>query len=98
MWVDWFNHRRLLEPIGYVPPAEFEAAYYVQIARPPPVPPRSRTALLVDLRAPFGSGWPSEGPGDRSGLLAVSEARDEEDRREVGSRSPEVETQAPESP
>jgi putative transposase len=27
-WVDWFNHRRLLEPIGHVPPAEFEAAYY----------------------------------------------------------------------
>jgi transposase InsO family protein len=27
-WVDWFNHRRLLEPIGYVPPAEAEAHYY----------------------------------------------------------------------
>ena len=27
-WVDWFNNRRLLEPIGNVPPAEFEAAYY----------------------------------------------------------------------
>ncbi len=27
-WVDWFNTRRLLEPIGYVPPAEYEAAYY----------------------------------------------------------------------
>ena len=27
-WVDWFNHRRLLEPIGYVPPAEYEAQYY----------------------------------------------------------------------
>jgi transposase InsO family protein len=27
-WVDWFNHRRLLEPIGYIPPVEFEAAYY----------------------------------------------------------------------
>ena len=26
-WVDWFNHRRLLEPIGDVPPSEFEAAY-----------------------------------------------------------------------
>ena len=26
-WVDWFNHRRLLEPIGDVPPAEFEAAF-----------------------------------------------------------------------
>jgi putative transposase len=27
-WVDWFNHRRLLEPIGHVPPAEFEAAHW----------------------------------------------------------------------
>jgi transposase InsO family protein len=27
-WVDWFNHRRLLEPIGDLPPAEFEAMYY----------------------------------------------------------------------
>jgi transposase InsO family protein len=26
-WVDWFNNRRLLEPIGYIPPAEFEEAY-----------------------------------------------------------------------
>ena len=30
-WVDWFNHRRLLEPIGYVPPAELERAYYCQL-------------------------------------------------------------------
>ena len=29
-WVDWFNHRRLLEGIGYVPPAELEEAYYRQ--------------------------------------------------------------------
>jgi len=27
-WVDWWNNRRLLEPIGYVPPAEYEATYY----------------------------------------------------------------------
>lgn len=27
-WVDWFNNRRLLGPIGDVPPAEFEAMYY----------------------------------------------------------------------
>jgi putative transposase len=26
--VDWFNNRRLLEPIGYIPPAEFEQTYY----------------------------------------------------------------------
>jgi putative transposase len=31
-WVSWFNHHRLLEPIGYVPPAEFEANYYRQLA------------------------------------------------------------------
>jgi putative transposase len=29
-WVDWFNHRRLLEPIGDIPPAEYEARYYEQ--------------------------------------------------------------------
>jgi putative transposase len=29
-WVDWFNTRRLLEPLGYVPPAEYEARYYEQ--------------------------------------------------------------------
>lgn len=27
-WVDWYNNRRLLEPIGNIPPAEAEAAYY----------------------------------------------------------------------
>ncbi len=27
-WIDWFNNRRLLEPLGYVPPAEFEQAWY----------------------------------------------------------------------
>ncbi len=26
-WVDWFNNRRLLGPIGYVPPAEYELRY-----------------------------------------------------------------------
>jgi putative transposase len=29
-WVAWFNHHRLLEPIGYLPPAEAEANYYRQ--------------------------------------------------------------------
>jgi putative transposase len=30
-WVDWFNNRRLLEPIGNIPPTEAEAAYYAQL-------------------------------------------------------------------
>jgi putative transposase len=31
-WVSWFNNQRLLEPIGYIPPAEAEANYYRQLA------------------------------------------------------------------
>jgi len=31
-WVSWFNHHRLLESIGYIPPAEAEANYYRQLA------------------------------------------------------------------
>jgi len=34
-WVDWFNNRRLLEPIGNIPPAEAEAAYYAMLAEQP---------------------------------------------------------------
>ena len=32
-WVSWFNHHRLLEPIGYIPPAEAEANYWRQQAQ-----------------------------------------------------------------
>jgi transposase InsO family protein len=31
-WVSWFNHHRLLEPVGYIPPTEAEANYYQQLA------------------------------------------------------------------
>jgi transposase InsO family protein len=34
-WVDWFNNRRLLEPIGNIPPAEAEAAYHAMLAEQP---------------------------------------------------------------
>jgi putative transposase len=33
-WVDWFNNRRLLGPIGNIPPAEAEARYYAQFGEP----------------------------------------------------------------
>jgi putative transposase len=33
-WVDWFNNRRLLAPLGYVPPAEFESMYYSRQSNP----------------------------------------------------------------
>lgn len=33
-WVDWFNNRRLLEPIGNGPPAEPEANYYAALDQP----------------------------------------------------------------
>jgi transposase InsO family protein len=34
-WVDWFNNRRLLEPIGNIPPAEAEARYYAMLEQQP---------------------------------------------------------------
>jgi transposase InsO family protein len=33
-WVDWYNNRRLLEPIGNIPPAEAEKRYYAQLEAP----------------------------------------------------------------
>lgn len=33
-WVDWFNNRRLLEPIGNIPPAEYEEMYYTGLEAP----------------------------------------------------------------
>ena len=33
-WVDWYNNRRLFEPIGNMPPAEAEARYYAQLEAP----------------------------------------------------------------
>jgi putative transposase len=33
-WVDWFNHRRLYEYCGDIPPVDLEAAYYAQQQRP----------------------------------------------------------------
>jgi len=37
-WVDWFNNRRLLSSIGWVPPAEFEEAYWRSQAKKPAEP------------------------------------------------------------
>jgi putative transposase len=31
-WVNWFNTQRLLEPLGYLPPVEFEAQPYASAA------------------------------------------------------------------
>ncbi len=33
-WVDWFNNRRLLEPIGNIPPAEAEANFFAALEKP----------------------------------------------------------------
>jgi transposase InsO family protein len=33
-WVDWYNHRRLLEPIGNMLPAEAETSYYARLEQP----------------------------------------------------------------
>ena len=48
-WVDWFNMRRLLGPIGDVPPAEFEAQYYEQPRWPDSMNPVSEDPGTVHL-------------------------------------------------
>ncbi|GJH21777.1 hypothetical protein CBA19CS22_34565 [Caballeronia novacaledonica] len=37
-WVAWFNHHRLMEPLGYIPPAEAEANYHRQLCNSVAVP------------------------------------------------------------
>jgi transposase InsO family protein len=68
-WVDWFNTRRLLEPIGYVPPTEYEASYYLQLAgggaRRHPHPNNVVDATAADRPQPFlrplqNTGGPTE--------------------------------------
>jgi transposase InsO family protein len=53
-WVDWFNTRRLLQPIGYVPPAEYEARHYQQL----------RDAVTIDETVAAGMLQPAP-PDDR---------------------------------
>jgi putative transposase len=45
VWVDWFNNARLLEPLGYVSPAEFEQAYYAHAAATEPKEGLRQTSL-----------------------------------------------------
>ena len=105
-WVDWFNHQRLLEPIGYVPPAEFEAAYYreVEAEVEGSVSPASGTTAETNAALRrceglvSGADGPSEGAGDGSALLIVSGARRGTDRREVGGYRQNTGIQATESP
>ena len=54
-WVDWFHHRRLPEPIGHVPPAEFQAAYHRR--EDPAAPPDSRTQASSEPGAVHIGAW-----------------------------------------
>jgi putative transposase len=57
-WVDWFNTRRLLEPIGYVPPAEYEAQYYQRRRQPVAIAPDVARGIAdpaaIDHRGAWG--------------------------------------------
>jgi putative transposase len=44
-WVDWFNNRRLLEPIGNIPPSELEEKYYCALENPTAVVGLKQTSL-----------------------------------------------------
>jgi len=56
-WVDWFNTRRLLEPIGYVPPAEYEARYYEHLRRPNTIEDRVAPGVLQPAPTDDRGSW-----------------------------------------
>ena len=61
-WVDWFSTRRLLEPIGNIPPAEAEAAYYAELEATPmaawePSQPASGKPGRFSVRQTKGHCW-----------------------------------------
>jgi transposase InsO family protein len=62
-WVDRFNTRRLLEPIGYVPPAEYEAQYEAERRR---LPAATMAATPIDAHDP--TTW-RVSPGVLRGML-----------------------------
>lgn len=104
-WVDWFNHRRLLEPIGHVPPAEFEEAYYsaptAEAATDTPVPPASDANPIPNgaLRPPYGPVSGADGGSDdRSGSRDLSGALYASSGGEVRTSGRNPATQATESP
>ena len=47
-WVSWFNHHRLLEPIGYIPPAEAEANYWRQQTQDRTTTKAAQSAALLE--------------------------------------------------
>lgn len=46
-WATWFNHRRLVEPLGYIPPAEAAANYYRQLSEQAISPDSHETASEI---------------------------------------------------
>ena len=66
-WVDWFNNRRLLEPIGNIPPAEAEANYYAALETPA-LAAKLRSTSLRQTR----NGSLSLTPGCKVGQLRAS--------------------------
>ena len=87
-WVDWFNTRRLLEPIGYVPPAEYEARYYATVGAdaelmavdPKPEPPGGARSddqqpgqrLAVARQSRAKAGWEAGSPRARFAMVRAS--------------------------
>jgi hypothetical protein len=86
-WVDWFNHRRLVERIGNIPPAEAEAeaGYYAQIEEPAMAALLKQNGLrqtrgdlvlgMIELRSAFAlrSCLSSQGANNEKSVPGVSQ-------------------------
>jgi putative transposase len=99
-YIDWFNNRRLHSEIGYVPPAEFEAAYRAQepsIVPAPPTTAAAQTPLRGSERLSFEPLARPGAPGSGLRVKRGSGVDHNDDPKEVADSQAIDEIQAPES-
>lgn len=64
-WIDWFNHRRILEPIGDIPPAEYEDNYYRQNSPAETAGPKQNSGKTTVSDKPGPVHWTGSRTGQR---------------------------------
>ena len=71
-WVDWFNNRRLLEPIGNIQPAEAEANFYAALETEPTAAELTRSSLRQTRRGSLNRLPPTKSGGGQDALLQAT--------------------------
>jgi hypothetical protein len=88
-WVDWFKTRRLLEPIGYLPPAEYEAPYQDRPPSPDSHNSPSEIFGTIQIRVHRLSGRDNSSHAARRGRRPAGQDRG---RRTIARRQPSTDS------